>query len=59
MKGRRCISSLTIELCNAAIALGNSGCAEAIPVLEKALEDQEPLIREAATWALEQLRDER
>ena len=44
---------------NAAIALGNSGCAEAIPVLEKALQDQEPLIREAATWALEQLRDEK
>ena len=38
---------------NVAIALGNRGEKDAIPILEKALEDKEPLVREAASWALE------
>jgi epoxyqueuosine reductase len=37
---------------NAAIALGNQGNAAALPALEKALGDQEPLVREAAAWAI-------
>lgn len=37
---------------NAAIALGNSCCQEAIPALGKGLNDEEPLIRGASAWAL-------
>lgn len=40
---------------NAAIVLGNQGDARAIPALQKALEDEEPLVREAAQWAIEQI----
>jgi epoxyqueuosine reductase len=40
---------------NVAVALGNSGDTAAIPVLERALQDNEPLIREHAAWALEQI----
>jgi epoxyqueuosine reductase len=40
---------------NAALALGNRGDATALPALRKALEDPEPLIREAAQWAIEQI----
>jgi epoxyqueuosine reductase len=36
---------------NAAIVLGNIGTAEALPALEQAARDAEPLIREAARWA--------
>jgi epoxyqueuosine reductase len=42
---------------NAAIALGNRGDKRALPVLEKALGDPEELIREAAAWAIAQIRD--
>ncbi|HMP95289.1 MAG TPA: tRNA epoxyqueuosine(34) reductase QueG [Kiritimatiellia bacterium] len=42
---------------NAAIALGNSGREEAIPMLENACRDPEPLIAEHARWALTRLRD--
>lgn len=42
---------------NAAIVLGNSGDASAIPTLEAALNDDEPLVRDAAAWALQRLRD--
>ena len=38
---------------NAAIALGNSRDPHALPVLERALCDDEPLVREAAEWAIE------
>jgi epoxyqueuosine reductase len=41
---------------NAAIALGNLGDAAALPALEKARTDREPLIREAAEWAIERIR---
>lgn len=40
---------------NVAVALGNSGRPEAIPSLEKATKDPEPLIAEHASWALSRL----
>lgn len=40
---------------NAAIVLGNSGDASAVPDLIEALKDGEPLIRGAAVWALQRL----
>jgi epoxyqueuosine reductase len=40
---------------NAAIVLGNLGDARALPALRKALNDPEPLVREAAQWAIERL----
>jgi len=38
---------------NVAIALGNRGDKDALPSLKKASEDNEPLVREAAKWALD------
>ena len=43
---------------NVAVALGNTGDEAAIPALEKALEDVEPLVREHAKWALDKIKDE-
>jgi epoxyqueuosine reductase len=43
---------------NVAVALGNWGSPEALPVLAQALADSEPLIREHATWAIEQIKNE-
>jgi epoxyqueuosine reductase len=40
---------------NVAVGLGNSGDPSAIPVLEKASLEDEPLVREHAKWALEQI----
>jgi epoxyqueuosine reductase len=40
---------------NAAIVLGNVGDERALPALEKALTDEE-LIRDAAAWAIERIR---
>lgn len=37
---------------NAAIALGNSRDPQALPTLERASHDPEPLVREAAEWAM-------
>ena len=37
---------------NAAVALGNAGDPVALPVLRRALQDEEPLIREHAAWAI-------
>ncbi len=37
---------------NLAVALGNNGNKGDIPILEQALQDDEPLIREHAKWAL-------
>jgi epoxyqueuosine reductase len=37
---------------NVAVALGNWGSPEAVPVLAAALHDHEPLIRGHAAWAL-------
>jgi epoxyqueuosine reductase len=41
---------------NACVALGNSGRPEAVPLLQEAQLDAEPLVREHAEWALKQLR---
>ncbi len=41
---------------NVCVALGNVGDARALPSLEKAARDPEPLIAEHATWAIEQIR---
>lgn len=40
---------------NVAVALGNWGSPEALPVLEQTLHDPEPLIREHAAWAIRQI----
>ena len=37
---------------NVAIALGNRGEEDALPALEKALENPEPLLRKTAAWAI-------
>jgi len=41
---------------NVAVALGNSRDTQALPALEKALDDPEPLVREHAGWALKHIR---
>ena len=41
---------------NAAIVLGNQRAVSAIPALTKGAADEEPLIREACAWALEQMK---
>lgn len=51
LRSRRCG-----YLRNVAVALGNSGDQNALPALERAAQDAEPLIREHAAWALEQIR---
>ena len=38
---------------NAAVVLGNVGTVEDVAVLQQALDDPEPLVREHAAWALE------
>jgi epoxyqueuosine reductase len=40
---------------NAAVVLGNVGRVEDAPVLRHALDDPEPLVREHAAWALDQI----
>jgi epoxyqueuosine reductase len=40
---------------NICVALGNWGAEEAMPVLERALRDESPLVRGHAAWALGQL----
>jgi epoxyqueuosine reductase len=40
---------------NVAVALGNIGDLHALPVLQKVLNDKEPLVREHAGWAIEQI----
>jgi epoxyqueuosine reductase len=41
---------------NVAVALGNWGGEEAVPVLTSALRDLEPVVRSHAAWALGQIR---
>ncbi len=41
---------------NVCVALGNTGDATALPALERATHDAEPLIAEHAQWAIEQIR---
>jgi HEAT repeat protein len=36
--------------------LGNQGNAAALPAIERALLDEEALVREAAAWAIERIR---
>ncbi|MFN0074333.1 MAG: HEAT repeat domain-containing protein [Chloroflexota bacterium] len=40
---------------NAAIALGNSGDVDSVPILREALLDHEPLVRGHCAWALGQI----
>lgn len=42
---------------NAVVVLGNLGTHEDVDVLTRALDDEEPLVREHATWALARLAD--
>ena len=42
---------------NVAVALGNTGNLHALPVLNKALEDPEPIVREHAKWAIEEIKN--
>lgn len=37
---------------NAAVAMGNAGDRRGIPALSRAIQDEEPLVREHAAWAL-------
>ena len=41
---------------NVAVALGNAGDPAAIPALERALDDIEPLVRDHAKWALNRIK---
>jgi epoxyqueuosine reductase len=41
-----------VVLRNAALVLGNTGEANALPALRRALDDTEPIVREAAEWAI-------
>ncbi len=43
---------------NLAVAIGNSGNKTDIPILEQAIQDDEPLVREHAKWAREKVRSE-
>jgi epoxyqueuosine reductase len=40
---------------NVAVALGNTGDKDALPVLENALDAEEPLVREHAGWAIKEI----
>jgi epoxyqueuosine reductase len=40
---------------NVAVALGNTGDMHALPVLQNALDHEEPLVREHAQWAIEKI----
>jgi epoxyqueuosine reductase len=40
---------------NVVVALGNNGEMHVLPVLQNALNDEEPMIREHAQWAIEQI----
>ena len=41
---------------NVCVALGNVGDESALPALEKARQDAEPLIAEHAAWAIDEIR---
>ncbi len=42
---------------NVAVALGNTGNMHALPVLQNALNDEEPMIREHAQWAIDRIKN--
>jgi epoxyqueuosine reductase len=41
---------------NVAVALGNTGDRHALPVLQNALNDDEPLVRDHARWAIDKIK---
>ena len=41
---------------NVAVALGNSGSKKALPCLEIAARDEDPLVRSHAEWAIEKIK---
>ena len=43
---------------NVAVALGNIGDMHALPVLQNASNDEEPLVREHAQWAIEKIKQQ-
>ena len=44
---------------NVAVAIGNSGNKDDLPLLEQAVQDDEPMIREHAKWAMEKIRSKK
>jgi epoxyqueuosine reductase len=44
---------------NLAVAIGNNGSESDIPILEQASQDEEPMIREHAKWAIEKVRSKK
>src|SRR5207247_1074998 len=44
---------------NALVALGNTGTEEHLPLLERYADDDDELLREHATWAIERIRSRR
>jgi epoxyqueuosine reductase len=44
---------------NVCVVLGNIGDASALPALDRALTDPEPLVREHAAWAIDQIQSRR
>lgn len=40
---------------NVAVALGNTGDWHDLPVLQQAMNDDEPMVREHAKWAIEKI----
>jgi len=40
---------------NVAVALGNTGDMHALPILQNAMNDEEPMIREHASWAMDKI----
>ncbi len=44
---------------NLAVAIGNSGNKTDLPILEQAIQDDEPLVREHAKWAREKVRSKK
>jgi len=42
---------------NVTVALGNAGDPSALPALEAALEDSEPLVRRHAAWAIKNIKE--
>lgn len=41
---------------NVAVALGNTGDKHALPVLQNAVNHEEPMVREHAKWAIEKIK---
>ena len=52
-RGTALIAATAADLLrNAALVLGNAATPGALPALRRALDDAEPLVREAAAWAI-------